>query len=94
MVDINDLSRNQLKYICEELMGFVYMFRNSFISDYDNFENIDVKDSDIKEEYDTLMQCFYSASDAEDKVLNTGWLVNEVKRATDEDEEEYPDELA
>lgn len=91
MIDIDDLSRNQLRFLCEELMGFVYMFRNSFISDTNNFENLDLKDPAVQEEYTALMECFYAASDAEDQVLKTGWLVNEVSREIAE-ERDSPDE--
>ena len=91
MIDIDDLSRNQLRFLCEELMAFVYMFRNSFISDTVNFDTLDVTDPAVQEEYKALMECFYAASDAEDQVLKTGWLVNEVSREMAEDGDS-PDE--
>jgi len=80
----DDLTIKEMLKIMAEYQAFCFHFKKSFLKDpafKEVIENVlsEDADEDFIEEYEVLMESFDSVLSVEDQLLDTEWLVQEIR---------------
>ena len=86
MDELSDLSHNQLLQVCDEWSALAYAAKNSFLLDEDFAEWI--RTTAWAEEYEAVRDCLEECIVVEDRVLERGWMMDQIQRGMDDDDRE------